>query len=169
MTAGARTTGAVRALACTMIPLGLLATPLSAQGTMATQDPTSAQPTLPKAMPELTIPVSGAGDISSAPRKTPRHVARKMPTHLRTARSRRMMPPIDRPALANVELLEPLPHPPQPPHVVVPVPAYPFENFITYFTVPPPPVVCRPTRADRFKPNLELANEKPVLCTADNP
>ena len=71
--------------------------------------------------------------------------------------------------MANVELTELLPHPPQPPHVTVPVPAYPFENVVTYLTAPPPPVVCRTTRRDRFKPDLGLVDETPVLCTADNP
>lgn len=88
--------------------------------------------------------------------------------HRRDARAR-YTEPLDRPILAGVELVEPLPRPPQPPHVTVPVPAYPFENIITYLTAPPPPVVCRPTRRDRFKPDLGLVDETPVLCTADNP
>lgn len=149
-----------------MMPLGLAlcATPLAAQGPLTTQDPASPQPTLPKPMPDLTLP---GASIQVAPKAPHAHAAVRPKHHRRYARRR--LEPLDRPALANVELLEPLPRPPQPPHVTVPVPGYPLDNFITYFTAPPPPVVCQPTHYDRFKPDLRLIDERPVLCTADNP
>lgn len=150
----------------TVVSLGLVlcGSPAIAQGPLTTQDPASAQPKLPKPMPELTMPGSGDG----ASKKPPAHLL----SHHRDRhrhRARGFAEPLERPALANVELVERLPHPPQPPHVTVPVPAYPLENFVTYFTAPPPPVVCRPTRRDRFKPEFGLVDERPVLCTADNP
>ena len=158
-----------RVLIWSAVALAMFTAPLAAQGSLTTQDPASAQPTLPKSMPDLTVPVSGAG--GSAPKALPkaRKSSRKGGRQRHYALRSRHVDPEDRPTLANVELLEPLPHPPQPPHVTVPVPAYPLENFVTYFTEPPPPVVCRPSRYDRFKPDLRLIDEKPVLCTADNP
>lgn len=152
-----------------MITVGfvLCSVPAAAQGPLTTQDPASAQPTLPKPMPNLTVP--GSTNIGDASKKSHPHVAaHKKYTHRGRYASNGVVH-LRRPALANVELLEPLPHPPQPPHVTVPVPAYPLENFVTYFTAPPPPIVCRQTRRDGFKPDLRLTDEKPVLCTADNP
>ena len=145
----------------------LCASPLAAQGPLATQDPASAQPMLPKPMPDFTIPGSGSG--SPKPNASHARHAMRHGGHHRRYATARFTEPLDRPILASVELVEPLPRPPQPPHVTVPVPAYPFENVITYLTAPPPPVVCRPTPRDRFKPNLGLVDETPVLCTADNP
>ncbi len=151
-----------------MVPLGLMLCPTfaAAQGPLTTQDPASAQPTLPKPMPNLTVPGSGSSEAS--PKKKKAHVSKRYDgRHHRYAR--RSIEPLDRPALANVELSERLPHPPQPPHVTVPVPGYPLDNFVTYYTAPPPPVVCRTTRRDRFQPEFGLVDESPVLCTADNP
>ena len=129
-----------------------------------TQSPASLQPTIPKPMPGLDMSLSNDG---LAPAKRPR--ARHAMNHRHVVRHSLRSEPIDRPALANVELLEALPHPPEPPHVVVPTPAYPFESLAAGLLTPPPPIVCRPTRYDRFKPDLGLVDERPVLCTADNP
>lgn len=153
----------------TTLPLGLLlcASQAAAQGPLATQDPASAQPTLPKPLSNFSVPGSD-GAMTRSPRH--RTTSRSTSHHRRYAHARYRGGPVERPELANVELLEPLPHPPQPPHVTVPVPAYLPENFVTYFTAPPPPVVCRPTRYDRFAPpDVRLVDETPVLCTADNP
>ncbi len=76
---------------------------------------------------------------------------------------------VDRPALAGVELLRPLPPPGQPPHFVVPTPAYPFENFVTAYTTPPAPLFCHPTSRDRDLPDPHLYRERPVTCEPDNP
>lgn len=152
-----------------ILPLGLAlcAAPAAGQGTLATQGSGSAQPTLPKALPGLPVPVA-ADDVGDKPTRRARKSMSRGARHHGYARALHAEP-VDRPALANVELLEILPHPPQPPHVTVPEPAYPFEDFVTTYTAPPPPVVCRPARYDRFKPDLGLVGERPVLCTADNP
>ncbi len=153
----------------------LAATPVAAQGSakmsLTAQDPASAQPSLPNPMPDLSMPASSeaksqasGGKTNLSPSKATHHGS-----HRRIAGNRNVGKPLSRPALANVELVEPLPHPPQPPHVTVPVPAYPLENFVTYFTTPPPPVICMPTRPDRFMPDPHLVNQQPALCTADNP
>ena len=76
---------------------------------------------------------------------------------------------LERPALAGVELVEPIPHPIQPPHYTVPVPAYPFENFVTFYTTPPPPVICSRVRRDPYAPDPHLVRERSVVCEADNP
>lgn len=131
---------------------------------LATQDPASAQPTLPKPMPGLTIPMNPSD--ASGGKKT-KHVAHRRIR--RGSASYDRGETIERPALATVDLTERLPYPPQPPHVTVSVPAYPFENFVVAFTTPPPPIVCRPTRRDRYQPDPHLLGEQAVLCTADNP
>lgn len=175
-----------RRLVLALLPLVSLGTPSAAQGPLTTQDPSSPQPTLPKKMPDLTVPgtsssksyntndltvpVSGANkpgsELLPMPHKAAKHAGSRRHHAVRHPSYRETL---ERPALANVELLEPFPHPPQPPHVTVPAPAYPLDNFVTYFTAPPPPITCRPTHYDRFKPDLRLVDEKPVLCTADNP
>ena len=152
------------------LPVGLVlgVTPFAAQAQSATQGSASAQPAMPKPMPELTMPGSVPSD--AARKKRYAHTATSRNSHHRShAQSRGNVAIRDRPKLANVELLEPLPHPPQPPHVTVPVPAYSFENFVTNYTTPPPPVICHPARHDRFNPDPRLIDEIPVLCTADNP
>lgn len=166
----------VRATIRALMPLGLVlgtfaaSAPAHAKDNLTVQDPASAQPSLPKSMPNLTIPGAGSGDVPKAPKPKPGQATKHASNHHHHRRySRRYSEPLERPVLANVELVEGLPHPPQPPHVTVPVPAYPLDNFVTYFTAPPPPVVCRPTRYDRFKPDPHLVDENPVLCTADNP
>ena len=158
-----------RWMSALVAPLLLYASPLAARGPLAEQDPASAQPTLPKSMPDLTVPVSSIDLGGARPPAKPRPAERRGIKHRRYVRYRDYPEPPDRPALASVELLETLPHPPQPPHVTVPVPAYPLEDFVTSFTTPPPPVVCREIRYDRFKPEPRLVDAKPVMCTADNP
>ena len=151
-----------------IVPLALVLCVASAvaKDQLTTQDPASAQPTLPKPMPNLNVSIPGSSE--GAPKKPRNHISTHHGARHRHY-ARRYTEPVERPALANVVLTEALPHPPQPPHVTVPVPGYPLDNFVTYFTAPPPPVVCRPTRHDRFKPDLGLVDETPVLCTADNP
>lgn len=154
-------------LAATLVVAMLLANPAwVANGATpsTTQDPASAQPTLPKPMPDLSVP---AGQLDAAPKKVGKH--RRTAKHVHHGSDKGWAPAIDRPALATVDLTERLPYPPQPPHVTVPVPAYPLENLVSALTTPPPPIVCRPTRRDRFQPDPHLVGDTPVLCTADNP
>jgi hypothetical protein len=76
---------------------------------------------------------------------------------------------IDRPALAGVELLAPLPLPAEPPHFIVPLPAYPLEAIAASLTTPPPPVMCHRARRDPDAPDPRLYREVPVVCEPDNP
>ena len=76
---------------------------------------------------------------------------------------------LERPALAGVTLLQPLPPEPQPPHIAVPLPAYPLDTIAAAFTTPPPPIVCHPTRRLRDLPDPELYRERTLQCEADNP
>ena len=138
--------------------------------------PASAQPTLPQSIPG-SVPLSSVllgGGASGGARKAlvvRKHAARP---HRHFARVRRLyargdLEPLERPALAGVRLVAPIPHPIQPPHFTVAVPAYPPENFITYYTTPPPPVICHHVRRDPDPPDPQLRYEKPVICEADNP
>lgn len=99
---------------------------------------------------------------------------RSMPRHHHVARrihgrSGYGLAPIDRPALAGVELVAPLPPPGEPPHIVVPTPAYPVEAVLAGITTPPPPIVCHHTRRDPYAPDPHLYREQPVECIPDNP
>ena len=76
---------------------------------------------------------------------------------------------LDRPALAGVELLAPLPLPGEPPHLTVPMPAYPLDSLATAWTTPPPPIVCHRTQRDPDAPDPHLYREVPVDCEPDNP
>ena len=147
----------------------------------ATPQPASAQPTLPEpvagGMP-MTSPLLGGGASGGGTKPL---VVRKNAgrAHPRVARAHRHLArddqgeldpePLTRPALAGVQLLAPIPHPIQPPHVTVPVPAYPLENFVTFYTTPPPPVICHHVPRDPDAPDPQLLYEKPVVCEADNP
>ena len=125
----------------------------------------------------LTSPILGGG---SAGKETPltvrkrvsrrqvrhlRHVVRHVVRHVASVDRE----PLERPALAGVELVAPIPHPIQPPHFTVPVPAYPLENFATFYTTPPPPVTCRRVPRDPDAPDPHLYREQAVVCAADNP
>lgn len=76
---------------------------------------------------------------------------------------------LDRPALAGVELLLPLPAPAEPPHIVVPLPAYPLDSVASAFLTPPPPVVCHRTPRVRDAPAPRLYREVTLDCRPDNP
>ncbi len=87
----------------------------------------------------------------------------------RFARHDRVPRDLERPALAGVTLVAPLPPPGEPPHIEVPLPAYALDSLVTAYTTPPPPIVCHPTRRDPDAPDPRLYRETPVLCAADNP
>ena len=139
--------------------------------------PAAAQPTLPGSAqaspPKPDFPVvekienQPALDVRKAashPMPRRRHLARRIhaPRGFGPA-------PIDRPALAGVELVAPLPPPGEPPHIVVPTPAYPLEAIVAGITTPPPPIVCHHTRRDLYAPDPHLYRERPVECVPDNP
>ena len=75
----------------------------------------------------------------------------------------------DRPALAGVTLLQPLPPAPQPPHIVVPLPDYPLDTVAAAFLTPPPPIVCHRTPRLRDLPDPGLYRETTLVCEPDNP
>lgn len=144
------------------------------------RSPAAAQPTLPPAAPAATTKPSSpvVESIVGKPR-TPLEV-HKHAAHARKAPRRHLVRrghvrgghvPMDleRPALAGVELLLPLPPPGEPPHIVVPLPAYPLETLAASFTTPPPPIFCHPTRRDPNLPDPRLYREVTVACEPDNP
>lgn len=89
----------------------------------------------------------------------PRYVVRHRPVPL----------DLERPALAGVTLLQPLPPAPQPPHIVVPLPAYPLETVAASLLTPAPPIVCRRTPRIRDLPDPRLYKEATLVCEPDNP
>lgn len=160
---------------------GLPATPAFAQTTPP--GPAAAQPSLPRPIPAPTKPGSPVVERIVGGDQPPLEV-RKPPLHLRETRyhrssyrhlhrraaHRRQVPrDLDRPALAGVELVAPLPPPGQPPHLVVPLPAYPLDSVAAALTMPAPPVVCHRVRRDPDAPDPHLYRETPVLCVPDNP
>ncbi len=147
--------------------------------------PAQAQPSPPTsadAQPTLPAPVAGglptASPIVGGGRGTqPLTVRKRTAAHHRAPRHRLAhvagygagSDDLDRPALAGVELVTPIPHPIQPPHHTVPVPGYPLDNFITFYTTPPPPVICQHVPRDPDAPDPHLVRERTVVCAADNP
>lgn len=153
----------------------LLGSAASARAQTTPFQPSAAQPVLPPgggSKPTSPV-VESLMDQTPAVlevRKRHRHHARHETTgHRRVAHNRAPSRPLDRPALAGVELLQPLPRPGQPPHIAVPVPGYPLDSFITAYTTPLPPIVCHPTRRDPDLPDPRLYRERAVICEADNP
>ena len=71
--------------------------------------------------------------------------------------------------MAGVELLRSLPRPGEPPHFIAPVPVYPLDSFTAAYTMPPPPIVCHPTRREPGLPDPRLYRERTVACEPDNP
>ena len=131
--------------------------------------------------PQPTLPTSVAPGTPSSPvveqilpqERTPLVVHRQA-TRLSAVRRRivrRIHVPrdLDRPALAGVELLAPLPPPGEPPHVTVPMPAFSLDSLAAAYTTPPPPIVCHRTRRDPTVPDPHLYREVPVECEPDNP
>ena len=158
-----------------MVALLALGGPAVAQGASTPPEPSAPQSTLAdtrpadiKPGPPIVQSIVGPSPPSTLEvRKAPaRHVAARRE---HAARHHARPVEIDRPALAGVQLLRPLPPPGQPPHFVVPTPAYPFENFVTAYTTPPPPLFCHPTRLDPNLPDPRLYRERAVTCEPDNP
>ena len=167
------------------LALGIAALIAPALAQPTPPDPASAQPSLPKpldgGMP-LTSPILGGGKTggSGASDKGSEGVRRAaVPAPLAHRRSHTVVrhrihhyayaEPLERPALAGVELVAPIPVPVQPPHFTVQVPAYLPENAATFYTTPLPPVVCHRVRRDPYAPDPHLIRETTVLCEADNP
>lgn len=149
-------------------------------GQTTPQSPSSPQPKLPSssnAPPSAAPPgspiVDGiveTGRPALHVRKGAEHVAAGHRHHrVRLARRRVYGPPIERPALAGVELLAPLARPPEPPHLAVPMPAYALDSVATALFEPPPPITCRRTPRRPDLPDAGLAREVTLACVPDNP
>ena len=156
----------VAALAIVCAVSGMTA-PAGAQTTP--QSSSSAQPVLPQTKPGSPV-VEGLVGQSQPPLEVRKHASRQS-THHAIRHARRHPAPLDleRPALAGVELLQPLPRPGQPPHITVPLPAYALDEVVTPFLTPPPPVVCHPVRREADLPDPRLYREVTVACQPDNP
>lgn len=156
-----------------LFALWFVAGPAVAQRTPP--EPAAAQPTLPHPLgPVTTKPGSPIVEQIVGAERQPlvvhRHAARSALLRRRRIAHHIQVPrDLDRPALAGVELLAPLPPPSEPPHLTVPMPAYPLDNIATDFTTPPPPIVCHRTRRDPDAPDPHLYREVPVVCEPDNP
>ena len=150
----------------------LLATIGAAAAQTTPQDSAAAQPKLPgpqkkPGSPVVETLVTPPQQPALEVRKRPITVARR---RTRYARHRHRQPvPLDRPALAGVELLAPIPPPGEPPHVVVPMPAYPLDSIATALLMPAPPVVCHRVRREPGLPDPRLYREVTVACEPDNP
>ncbi len=156
----------------------LLAAPAGAQTSPSSGRPNLPPGTLPKpkavpyAPPKPDSPVVqtlvGGSEGPLVVRKRSRRIA-SHPYHHARHYVQRVPLDLERPALAGVTLLRPLPPAPQPPHIAVPLPAYPLDTIAAAFTTPPPPIVCHPTRRIRDLPDPELYRERTVQCEPDNP
>ncbi|MBE7220316.1 MAG: hypothetical protein INR64_17740 [Caulobacteraceae bacterium] len=109
--------------------------------------------------------VGGGGE----PLVVRRHAARPHGHARYVVRHRPVPLDLERPALAGVTLLQPLPPAPQPPHVVVPLPDYPLDTVAASFLTPAPPIVCHRTPRIRDLPDPRLYKEETLVCEPDNP
>ena len=158
------------AVLVTAFTLALTAIPAHADKTPPT--PSSAQPVVPPGAGAATSGSPLVETIVGRPR--PKLVVRKQAERSRLfgryyARRRQVPVDVERPALAGVEVLAPLPPPAEPPHIVVPMPEYPLDAIIAPFLTPPPPVVCHHTRRVRDVPDPNLYREVTLDCLPDNP
>ena len=155
------------------LALGLFAAAGLAFGPMAlAQTPSGVQPALPqpiagaKASPvvnTLAIP-RPALDVRKS---TPKHAARPARRHVAHYRHHGRPIDVERPALAGVLLIEPIPPRTDPPRPTVPTAAYFVDGIASAFTTPPPPVVCERRRPDRSLPDPRLYREVPLQCGYD--
>ncbi len=122
-----------------------------------------------KAQPSPVVDSIAGGQKPGADAKPPTQKAGR-PARKRLARRYRREPPlddVDRPALAGVALIEPLPPRREGPRPIVPTPAYFVDSFVAAFTIPPPPVVCRQRPRDGDLPDPRIYREVPVACSPD--
>ena len=163
------------ALALALVPL--LSLPALAQS--SAPSPSSAQENLPPGMPPhpesvpYAPPKPGFPVVQSimgggTPLVVRRH-AHAAPHHRSHHHYASAPLEFDRPALAGVTLLQPLPPAPQPPHIVVPLPDYPLDTVAAAFLTPPPPIVCHRTPRIRDLPDPGLYRETTLVCEPDNP
>jgi hypothetical protein len=139
------------------------------------QTPVGAQPTLPPTTLVKSKPASPVVDTiaATAPREISVHknptkrVAQASDRHHPRHRHDRRPINVERPALAGVMLVEPLPPRIEAPRKMVPTPAYFVDGIAAAFTIPPPPIVCERRPRDRTLPDPRLYREVPVECGYD--
>lgn len=157
-----------RSIAATFFAFALPAAALAQSAPSQPSVPTSPAPSSSGPLVEKMIsPEPPNLDVHPGPRVTSRS---KWRTHRRIA-ARRGAPrwPLERPALAGVALVTPLPPLREPPHIRVPMPAYPVETLAYWFGAPRPDIVCAPAPRDPNLPDPRLYRERPVICEPDNP
>jgi hypothetical protein len=145
---------------------------LLACGTMAcAQTPTGAQPTLPapsKAASPVVDTIAAPAPLRIDVRKAAaRHAAQAAHRHVARYHHHGRPIDVDRPALAGVLLVEPIPPRIAPPRPMVPTPAYFVDGIASAFTTPAPAVVCEHRPRDRTLPDPRLYREVPVECGYD--
>ncbi len=136
--------------------------------------PRAPQPALPapaaiKSPPPKAQPSPVVDSIAVGPKAAPRARETSRPARKRMAHRSRLdaVRAIDRPALAGVLLVAPVPPLAEPPRPIVPMPAYFVDGLVAAFTSPPPPLVCEPRRRDTRLPDPHLFREVSVACRPD--
>lgn len=129
----------------------------------------TAQPSIPPPPPGTAKPEAPRVVEGMTGEKRPPSEVRKRAARRHSVRHRYHLPPLERPTLAGVALVAPLPIPPEPPHFDVPVPAYPLDSVAAAFTTPPPPIACRHAPREPSVPDPHLYRERTVACEPDNP
>ena len=146
-----------------------------AQAAGTPPEPSAPQPALPQPIPSPggkppVSPVVEHTIAATSPLVRRKHARRQARLRRHLARHYGAPPgDLERPAVAGVTLLVPLPRPDEPPHFTVPVPAYPLESLATFITTPPTPVVCHPVPREPGLPDPELYRERTLQCQPDNP
>jgi hypothetical protein len=150
--------------------LGLVAAVAFGSAALA-QTPVGTQPTLPqpiaapKASPVVDT-IAGSHPALEVHRTPSHHAARPVRRHFARYHDRRPID-VERPALAGVVLVEPIPPRVEAPRPMVPMPAYFVDGIASAFTTPPPAVVCERRPRDRTLPDPRLYREVPVECGYD--
>ena len=160
-------------LAAVLITTTLCADALPARAQTTPQDSSAAQPTLPSSsgaagVSPVVESIVGRPQPALEVHKRPMHASVRRPVR-HYVRTRPAPPALERPAVAGVELLVPLPRPGQPPHIVVPTPDYALDTIAASFLTPLPPIVCHDVRRDPDLPDRHLYREQTVACQPDNP
>jgi hypothetical protein len=155
------------------LALGLFAGAGIAFGSVAlAQTPSGHQPVPPQ--PIAGAKASPVVDTLAVPRpaleirKTAaKHAARPTRRHVVHYRHHGRPIHVERPALAGVLLVEPIPPRIAPPRPIVPTPAYFVDGLASAVTTPPPPVVCERRSPVRSLPDPRLYREVPLQCGSD--
>jgi hypothetical protein len=137
-------------------------------GPALAQTPVGAQPSLPSTRSGAKAsPVVDTIAESHRALEVHRHAARPAHRHLARDHHNKRPTDVERPALAGVLLIEPIPPRTEAPRPIVPMPAYFVDGIASSFTTPAPAVVCERRPRDRTLPDPRLYREVPVECGYD--